>query len=199
MSQTLDLLDYRRQVYQQYARIRAANGSIESWETWRADRDRLFTSHPQSPVEDGATSGLEYFGFDPAWRLLGIFRAADDEEIVLSHSGSDSTGFRLVGTVDFHIEGRAFSLDVMWLDSYGGGLFLPFRDDTNGTSTYGGGRYLIDTVKGADLGHSGDAMVLDFNYAYHPSCVHSPRWSCPLAPPGNTIDIAVTAGERLPE
>jgi hypothetical protein len=85
----------------------------------------------------------------------------------------------------------------MWLNAYGGGVFVPFRDATNGAATYGGGRYLLDTVKGADLGHNGDAMVLDFNYAYHPSCVHSLQWSCPLAPPGNTLDIEVTAGERL--
>jgi uncharacterized protein (DUF1684 family) len=75
-------------------------------------------------------------------------------------------------------------------------LFLPFRDATNGTSTYGGGRYLLDTAKGADLGSVGDALVVDFNYAYHPSCFHSARWTCPLAPPRNTLAVAVEAGER---
>ena len=59
------------------------------------------------------------------------------------------------------------------------------------------GRYLIDTVKGADLGHDRDEMILDFNYAYHPSCVHDRRWSCPLAPSENWLNIEVRAGERL--
>ncbi len=85
----------------------------------------------------------------------------------------------------------------MWLDAYGGGVFLPFRDATNGRSTYGGGRYLLDTVKGADLGHEADQIVLDFNYSYHQSCVYSERWSCPLAPPANRLTFAVEAGERL--
>jgi hypothetical protein len=61
----------------------------------------------------------------------------------------------------------------------------------------GGGRYLLDTAKGADLGHEGIRVVIDFNYAYHPSCVHDRRWSCPLAPPENTLPVAITAGERL--
>jgi uncharacterized protein (DUF1684 family) len=89
------------------------------------------------------------------------------------------------------------TLDVHWLDVYGGGLFLPFGDTTNGHFTYGGGRYLLDTIKGADLGGDGDRLWLDFNFAYHPSCAYDPRWSCPLAPPGNRLPVAVEAGERL--
>jgi uncharacterized protein (DUF1684 family) len=74
---------------------------------------------------------------------------------------------------------------------------LPFRDATSGRDTYGGGRYLLDTVKGADLGHEVDEIILDFNYAYHPSCVHDSRWSCPLAPHENWMEVEVRAGERL--
>ena len=77
------------------------------------------------------------------------------------------------------------------------GSSSPFADAGNGDTTYGGGRYLLDTVKGADLGHDGDLIILDFNYAYHPSCVHSNRWSCPLAPATNHLGFAVEAGERL--
>ena len=97
----------------------------------------------------------------------------------------------------FELAGRDCRLDVLWLDAYGGGIFLPFRDATNGDSTYGGGRYLLDTAKGADLGHERHQIILDFNYAYHPSCVHAYRWSCPLAPPANRLELVVEAGERL--
>jgi uncharacterized protein (DUF1684 family) len=76
-------------------------------------------------------------------------------------------------------------------------VFLPFRDATSGTTSYGGGRYLWDSVKGADLGSADEELVLDFNYAYHPSCVYDPRWSCPLAPRDNWLGIPVEAGERL--
>lgn len=199
MSQTLELLDYRRQVSAQYAAVRAGGGNGETWQRWRDDRDRIFKEHPQSPIEDrGGFTGLTYFEFDPAFRVEGKFIAAVDEEIAVSHSGEGATGFKRSGRVEFELSSTPLTLEVLWLDSYGGGVFVPFRDTTNGTSTYGGGRYLLDTVKGADLGHSGDSMLLDFNYAYHPSCVHSYKWSCPLAPPSNKLDFAVTAGERIP-
>ena len=89
------------------------------------------------------------------------------------------------------------SLTLFWLDEYGGGIFLPFRDRTNGSESYGGGRYLLDGAKGADLGSGADSITLDFNFAYHPSCVHDSQWSCPLAPPQNHLDVAVRGGERL--
>ncbi len=98
--------------------------------------------------------------------------------------------------VRFALAGREHTLSAFWLDQYGGGLFLPFRDATAGTSTYGGGRYLLDTAKSADLGTEEGRLVLDFNFATHPSCVHDPRWSCPLAPPGERLDVAIEAGER---
>ena len=77
---------------------------------------------------------------------------------------------------------RRARLAVYWLNEYAGGIFIPFRDATSGKETYGGGRYLWDSAKGADLGPDGDELVIDFNYAYHPSCVYDERWSCPLAP-----------------
>ena len=85
---------------------------------------------------------------------------------------------------------------MWWLGSYGGGVFVPLKDASAGQRTYGGGRYVLDTVKGADLG--GDAhdgrLVLDLNFAYNPSCAYDPRWSCPLAPEGNRVAAPVTAG-----
>ena len=75
---------------------------------------------------------------------------------------------------------------------------MPFRDATNGDTTYGAGRYVLDTVKGADLGGSDGRLIVDFNYAYHPSCTYDPRWSCPLAPPANRLAGPVEAGERMP-
>jgi uncharacterized protein (DUF1684 family) len=88
------------------------------------------------------------------------------------------------------------TLTLFWIQGYGGGLFLPFKDSTNGSETYGGGRYLYDTIKGADLGASPDAVLLDFNFAYNPSCAYSPQWTCPLAPAENTLRVRIEAGER---
>ena len=79
---------------------------------------------------------------------------------------------------------------------YGGGLFVPFSDATAGNTTYGGGRYLLDTAKSADLGARDGALVLDFNFAYNPSCAYDSKWTCPLAPPANRLAAAIEAGER---
>ena len=88
-------------------------------------------------------------------------------------------------------------LELYWLEGYGGGLFVPFADATSGDETYGAGRYVLDTVKGADLGTEDGRLVLDLNFAYQPSCSYDPRWTCPLAPPANRLAVPVRAGERL--
>jgi uncharacterized protein len=82
---------------------------------------------------------------------------------------------------------------------YAGGLFIPFRDATNGGQTYGAGRYLVDAAKSADLGGdpARNSLIIDFNFAFQPSCAFDPRWACPLAPPENRLDLPVRAGERL--
>ena len=88
---------------------------------------------------------------------------------------------------------------MYWLRGYAGGLFVPFRDATNGTTTYGAGRYLVDAAKSFDLGTDEDTgrLILDLNFASQPSCALDPKWACPLAPPENRLDIAIEAGERL--
>jgi uncharacterized protein (DUF1684 family) len=131
--------------------------------------------------------------YDPSfvWNV----RVDTDVERELLHVGTSDGGeiaFIRFGRVSLPVG----TLDVFWLDAYGGGVFLPFRDATAGGTTYGGGRYLLDTAKGADLGSDPDGrLILDFNFAYHPSCHYSPRWSCPLAPPGNRLTAAITVGE----
>jgi uncharacterized protein (DUF1684 family) len=89
------------------------------------------------------------------------------------------------------------TLDVWWLEQYGGGVFMPVRDGSAGFTSYGGGRYLLDSAKGADLGGSGGDLVVDLNFLYHPSCRYDPAWQCPLAPAGNTFAATILAGERL--
>ena len=198
MSETLDLWEYRRLVSESYQRVRAGGGRSEAWERWRRDRDDLFANHPQTPLDDpGEFTGLSYFPYDSRWRVPGIFTEDESRSLEIGHSGEGSTSSQRSGWVDFEVAGHKGRLALYWLDSYGGGVFLPFRDQSNGSETYGGGRYLLDSAKGADLGSDDGSIILDFNYAYHPSCVHSPRWTCPLSPPENRLDFAVRAGERL--
>ena len=87
---------------------------------------------------------------------------------------------------------------MWWLGSYGNGIFVPLCDTTAGRTTYGAGRYLLDTVKGADLGREGGAWVIDLNFSYNPSCTYDPDWACPLAPAGNRLAVEVPVGELTP-
>jgi uncharacterized protein (DUF1684 family) len=101
-----------------------------------------------------------------------------------------------VGRLEFGLAGVPCGLEGYWLRGCGGGLFLPFTDATGGSKTCSGGLYLLDTFKHADLGGDAAGLVLDFNYAYNPSCCYHARWVCPLAPPENRLPVAVRAGER---
>jgi uncharacterized protein (DUF1684 family) len=140
--------------------------------------------------------GPYYFPYDGAWRVLATIKPDSPRRHEATTSTGESIGLRRCGRAHFSQAGADLALELYWLEGYAGGLFLPFADATSGRETYGAGRYLLDTAKGADLGHDRDCLVLDFNFAYQPSCSYDPRWSCPLAPPANRLPIAVRAGER---
>jgi uncharacterized protein (DUF1684 family) len=192
----LDLVDWRRRVGDAY---RA--GSLDAW---RAARDRLFKEHPQSPIpadERAAFRGLRWFAPDPAYRAAARLQAGDGELLEIDTGGEDGViRYRRAGSLRFRLHGRECALTVLAIVGYGGGLFLPFRDATSGSETYGGGRYLFDTVKNTDAGclevtPGSSEVTVDFNWAYHPSCHYSPRWACPLAPRENWLEVPVRAGE----
>jgi len=196
---SLALLDWRRRVNAMYADVRrtATVNPTGAAKTFRAARDELFATHPESPIPAATRAsfrGLRYWAHDPALR----FEATVDTDVeplrlLLPMSREERVTAERIGRLHLPVG----DLDVFWLVLYGGGVFLPFRDRTSGATTYGGGRYLLDTVKGADLGGDGARLVVDFNYAYHPSCCYDPIWSCPLAPDENRLDVAIEAGERL--
>ena len=134
-------------------------------------------------------------GLRPGLALRGRGAAAEPVSIEVTSGTDGSVPFERLGVVEVPGVG---SLDVWRLASYGGGLFVPVKDASAGRpgGTYGGGRYLVDTVKGADLGSAGGTLVLDFNFAYNPSCAYDPAWACPLAQPGNTVPAEIPVGER---
>lgn len=198
----LDLLDYRRQVNELYGRIRRAEDVVSAWQQFRETRDALFRSHPESPLDSDTKSRfdhLEYYGYDPSYRVTAPINPDVEPFDITYDLGSDGrfhcTRF---GQVNFTLPTGDAVLNLYWINGYGGGLFLPFGDATNRQTTYGGGRYLYDTIKGADMGSQNRELVLDFNFAYNPSCAYNPRWTCPLAPPGNRLTVPVLAGERKP-
>jgi uncharacterized protein (DUF1684 family) len=192
-AQTLELLDWKRRVFSLYAAVRALPPEA-GWALWRETRDELFRSHPQSPLP--GYTGLVYYDYDPAARVLAELEDVEAPPQAVETSGPDSMLFKPFALAHFTLQGGQLALELDWLEGYGGGLFLCFRDATSGRETYGGGRYLLDTVKGADLGEDDGRLVLDFNFAYNPSCSYEPSWVCPLAPPANRLAVAVEAGEQ---
>ncbi|MBV9607251.1 MAG: DUF1684 domain-containing protein [Solirubrobacterales bacterium] len=196
----LSLLDWRRTIADLYAEIRATADKGAAWRVWRDTRARLFREHPQSPVpsdERAGYTGPHLFDYDPAWCLTGSVEPVAPVRLEVATSNVETMAFTRFGVARFACAGVDLALELYWLEGYGGGLFLPFADATSGHETYGAGRYLLDTVKGADLGQQGGHLVMDFNFAYQPSCAYDPGWTCPLAPPANRLAVPVRAGERV--
>ncbi|HSL97914.1 MAG TPA: DUF1684 domain-containing protein [Candidatus Deferrimicrobiaceae bacterium] len=203
----LELADWRRQVADVYAAVRriAAFDPEEAWRTWRDERERLYLHHPQSPLPAAARRGFtaQHWPYDSSLRyeLMLVGRSADRpaDSTALPLSSGGEMRLAEIGQLDVPFPTGTRSLAVFSLDDYAGGLILPFLDATNGAETYRAGRYLLDTAKGADLGgdpRSG-TIVVDFNFAFQPSCAYDARWSCPLAPQANRLDFRIEAGERL--
>lgn len=197
----LNLLDYRRRVNEMYRLIRDSDDPAATREMFRMMRDDLFRSHPQSPLNDdqkASFSGLHYYDYDPAYRVIATVDTTVEPETLEYALGEDGvmrcTRFARVNVT---LPTGTGSLSLFWINGYGGGVFLPFGDATNRQTTYGAGRYLYDTIKGADLGASQREIVLDFNFAYNPSCAYNPRWVCPLAPPENRLPLSVPVGEMI--
>jgi uncharacterized protein (DUF1684 family) len=210
----LDLYDWRTRVaaiYRERARrIVARDDPVAVWEAFRAAKDELFAYHPQSPLEPTTRSAfreLSYFPYDLTLSVVAtLVPESAEEEVLAPSSGPHAMPLRRAGRLSFTLAGVEISLAVYWIDVYGGGLFLPFRDATSGSETYGAGRYLHDTVKGSEFlrlddasfpGYAGGRVLLDFNYAYNPSCAYDPRWVCPLTPMENRLAVAIRAGERV--
>jgi uncharacterized protein len=208
MSDYLDLYDFRCRVAVMYReRLRAAVAGEDAatvLQRFRETRDELFRYHPQSALDEEQKrkfQGLRYFPYNPALCVTaGIETDVDPVQLTVAMNADEEMSMTTVGRLRFTIEGVEVALSLYWLNIYGGGLFLPFRDTTSPFESYGGGRYLFDTIKGSDFlpapgMPSKEFILLDFNYAYSPSCAYNDRWVCPLAPVENRLKVPIRAGE----
>jgi len=197
----LTLLDWKRTIFELYAEVRASTDAEAAWRRWRNVREGLFRTHPQSPLSEPRRSefrACRYFEYDPAARVLAEVSPLPLEQREIVTSTGVSYSFTRFGDAAFELYGERCSLELYWLKGYGGGVFVPFGDGTSGETTYPAGRYLLDTVKGADLGSSDGHLLFDFNFSYNPSCAYDSRWVCPLAPTENWLPVHVAAGEQTP-
>jgi len=197
ISMLLELADYRAAVAGLYAEVTHTSHPEATWETWRQERAALLATHPQSPFSGrpGSTRP-EFHPYDPTWRVLGrVIPETDGPPLHVEQADGSAEHFDPIGSVEFVRSEQRHALPLYWLRGYSGGLFLPFADATNGDTTYGSGRYLLDQAKSAFLGFEDGRLVLDFNFAYHPSCVWG-DWICPLPHAESRLDVRVEAGER---
>jgi hypothetical protein len=192
----LDILSWRRRVAETNRAVRAEPDPAAAHQAWAAARRELLLTHPASPVPPDARAsfeGAQVAPYDPAYRFVVPLDADLESERRKVDTGTDGlVPFERIGRA--HLQGLG-TLDVWWLASYGGGIFMPLRDATSGRTTYGGGRHVLDTTKGADFGGDAAGLVVDLNCAYQPSCAYDEAWACPLPGPGNTLDAEVPVGE----
>ncbi len=204
-SNIVSLAHWRHTVANLYANVRqfSEDDPAQAWPSFLAARNELFRSHPQTPLTPEQIEQrleLPYYPYNSAYRVLGLVNHKVERETFTVDLGADGLfRYTRAAQVDFNLKQQAVTLYLYWIEGYGGGLFLPFQDTTSGETTYGGGRYLYDTIKGADLGidAESDTLLLDFNYAYNPSCAYDTQWVCPLSPAENRLPFPVEAGEKL--
>lgn len=183
-----------------------AEAWTEELEAHREQKDEFFAGHPQSPIPEADRDGFEgltYYDPDPSLRVVASVEPVDGQDTIeLEMTEGEPREYERVARLAFELDGEERELyayrQVIQQDhdeGEGTTLFVPFRDGTTGDTTYGAGRYMEFEVEG-DLA-AADELPLDFNLAYHPFCVYNEAFACPLAPPENTLETRVEAGERL--
>jgi uncharacterized protein (DUF1684 family) len=165
---------------------------MDELEIFRAQKDDFYRRHPQSPLPPQVRAtfdGLSYYEADPDLVFDVEVTAANGSPITIATSdGSQRTYYR-AGTVTIHVDGEPATLTLLAIPGHDG-YFLPFRDATSGTETYGAGRYL--DLPPAEEGR----LIIDFNYAYNPYCAYSDAYSCALPPVENWLQVPIRAGEK---
>jgi uncharacterized protein (DUF1684 family) len=171
---------------------------INSIEREHVRRQAVFMNPEQSPLDTSEIpkfKGLQFFPANEAFKTTATITWLPQINYVnIPQSGGDVVPYMQTAVVDFTIDNKPFQLPAYQTEQMKQShlLFIPFTDLTNGTETYNGGRYIdlpyVDTHK---------EFIIDFNLSYIPYCAHTPRYSCPVVPKANHLDIAITAGERL--
>lgn len=198
--------DWRLRVFSIYQRVRELLPAdpAAAHQHWVTARNALFAGHPASPLSDAAQEdfqGLTVAPYDPKYRVRAQFSEAGSGELLEILTGTDGiANMERLGTLHLPELGEL----ALWRHcGYGGGLFLPLRDGGSGLpgGSYGGGRYLLDSIKGAALEEmtpgsaERESWVLDFNFCYQPSCAYDPAWACPLPGAANRLAETIPAGE----
>ncbi|MDB9755803.1 DUF1684 domain-containing protein [Winogradskyella sp.] len=165
---------------------------------WQKKQNSDFKDASKSPLKRKdlkAFKGLDFFSFDASFVVKATLKRTPNSEWFKMKTTTDELSKeRIYGILYFELKGKQFQLNVyqgeelMVTEGFEDYLFLPFIDNTNGTLTYGGGRYIDLRIPKEDI------IEVDFNKAYNPYCAYNERYSCPIVPRVNYLDIEVKAG-----
>ena len=204
----LSLINWRREIFSIYNEVRSEKDGIVAWKKWKDKREKLFKCHPESPTfnpnkQSSFNNVPVLHPYNKKFSLFSKFEVISNSEIIQLKTDENSITrlkpFIKTTNLKNHL---GIELTIFKIGGYGGGLFLPFTDSgcKSGGIHYEGGRYLIDTIKGADLGElKTDELRLDFNFSYNPSCSYNSKWTCPVINYYNSIPVFVDAGEKKPK
>jgi uncharacterized protein len=166
---------------------------VSDLELMRKQKDEFFVRDPHSPLTPEQRESFQGLAYFPENTELVIEAKLDPDvgrgEVRMQTTTGDEQTYRRAGRTRFEVGGRPAELTLFASEDQRE-LFLPFRDATSGEETYAAGRYL--EVEAPDHGR----VVLDFNEAYNPYCAYNERWSCPLPPGENWLEVPIRAGER---
>ena len=174
--------------------------SLKGESEWQKQKNAVFKDASKTPLKSKDLknfTGLDFFSIDSAFVVNAYLEQTPDSEWFNMKTTDDRLSKeRVYGILNFQLRGQDYQLMVyqgeenMQTEGYEDYLFLPFLDNTNGNSTYGGGRYIDLRIP------DGDSIIIDFNKAYNPLCVYDEKYSCPLVPRENYLDIEVIAGMK---
>lgn len=159
----------------------------------RSDKDENFRNSDESPIQDKAAfKGLNYYPFNKEYIVDFVLEKAKKAETV-ELKMTDGTTEKLIFFGFIQAEFKSFTLKLKLYQHEDGNFFLPFKDKTAPTETYGGGRFLdlpLTNVKN-------NRLRVDFNLAYNPYCAYNEDFACPIPTAENTLPIRIEAGEKI--
>jgi len=168
---------------------------------WQKKMNADFKDASKSPLKKKDLKkfeGLEFFKFDSAYVVTAtLTRTPEEQPFKMKTTTSRLPEYVKYGVVEFSLKGQKYqlniyqNLDLMEDPEYVDYLFLPFLDDTNDESSYGGGRYVEGSIP------EGNTMIIDFNKAYNPYCAYNEKYSCPIVPRENYLATEVKAGVKI--
>ncbi len=173
---------------------------IKTAKKFQQKLNKEFSSKEESPLneEDLANfESLDFFPIDSSFIITAKLTLHKDSEPFTMKTTTDRLPiYKLYATANFELKGKTFSLEIyqneklVLTPEYEDYLFLPFMDLTNGDSSYGGGRYIDLKLP------EGDTIIIDFNQSYNPYCAYNEKYSCPIPPKSNDLDLQVMAGVK---